>query len=75
MRARLLPLDATLARTYDPYAFIRDAYMQRRLYQVWDGNIPERFLPPEEEFFEDEPDTLEEQTVPDEPPPPGGQAD
>jgi phospholipid-binding lipoprotein MlaA len=56
-------------------AFIRDAYMQRRLYQVWDGNIPERFLPPEEEFFEDEPDTLEEQTVPDEPPPPGGQAD
>jgi len=24
-RARLLPLDATLARTYDPYGFIRDA--------------------------------------------------
>lgn len=83
-RARLLPLDATLARTYDPYGFIRDAYIQRRLYQVWDGNIPERFLPPQEEDFEedfeDEPATLEEEPVPDEPqpaepPPPGGQAD
>jgi phospholipid-binding lipoprotein MlaA len=77
-RARLLPLDATLARAYDPYAFIRDAYMQRRLYQVWDGNIPERFLPPEEDDFEDEPATLEEEPVPEEPqpeepPPPGGQ--
>jgi phospholipid-binding lipoprotein MlaA len=84
MRARLLPLDATLARTYDPYGFIRDAYMQRRLYQVWDGNIPERFLPPPEEDFEEdfegEPATLDEEPAPDEepqpeePPPPSGQA-
>jgi phospholipid-binding lipoprotein MlaA len=82
-RARLLPLDAALARAYDPYAFIRDAYIQRRLYQVWDGNIPERFLPPEaddfEDDFEDDPATLEEESVPNEPqreesPPPGGQA-
>jgi phospholipid-binding lipoprotein MlaA len=43
-RARLLPLDATLARTFDPYAFIRSAYFQRRLYQVWDGNVPEEML-------------------------------
>jgi len=79
-RARLLPLDAALERTYDPYGFIRDAYMQRRLYQVWDGNIPERFLPPEEDDFEDEPDALDEEPVPDEPAepsattPPGAQA-
>jgi phospholipid-binding lipoprotein MlaA len=52
-RARLLPLDATLAETYDPYAFIRDAFLQRRQYLVYDGNPPEE---PIEEFddFEDE---------------------
>jgi phospholipid-binding lipoprotein MlaA len=66
-RARLLPLDAALARTYDPYAFIRDAFIQRRLYQVWDGDIPARFLPPEQDDFEDEPDALDEEPVPDEP--------
>jgi hypothetical protein len=43
-RARLLPLDATLARTFDPYAFIRNAFFQRRLYQVYDGNVPEEML-------------------------------
>jgi phospholipid-binding lipoprotein MlaA len=54
-RARLLPLDDTLAETYDPYAFIRDAYLQRRQYLVYDGDPPEE---PLEEFedFEEEPD-------------------
>lgn len=58
-RARLLPLDATLERTYDPYAFIRDAYSQRRLFQVYDGDVPEELLPKDEEEFdepEDQPD-------------------
>lgn len=50
-RARLLPLDATLARTYDRYAFIRAAFLQRRLYQVFDGNPPEQ---PVEDDFGDE---------------------
>lgn len=67
-RARLLPLDATLQRTYDPYGFIRDAYTQRRLFQVYDGDIPEEMLPPEEEFDE-QPD--EEPAAPGEPPQPG----
>jgi phospholipid-binding lipoprotein MlaA len=40
-RARLLPLDKTLEQTFDPYAFIREAYLQRRQYQVYDGNPPE----------------------------------
>jgi len=66
-RARLLPLDATLARAYDPYGFIRDAFIQRRLYQVWDGNIPERFLPPDDGDLEGEPDAGDEEPVPDEP--------
>lgn len=38
-RARLLSLDDTLKNTYDPYAFIRDAYLQRRAYQVSDGKV------------------------------------
>jgi phospholipid-binding lipoprotein MlaA len=46
-RARLLPLDKTLEETYDRYGFLRDAYLQRRQYQVYDGN------PPEETFEED----------------------
>jgi len=36
-RAALLPLDETLKHTYDPYAFVRDAYLQRRAYLVSDG--------------------------------------
>jgi phospholipid-binding lipoprotein MlaA len=38
-RAALLSLDDTLKRVYDPYAFIRDAYLQRRAYQVSDGKV------------------------------------
>src|ERR1700686_2252111 len=36
-RASLLPLDETLTHVYDPYAFVRDAYLQRRAYLVSDG--------------------------------------
>lgn len=43
-RARLLPLDAALARTFDHYGFIRNAYLQRRLYQVYDGDVPEEMM-------------------------------
>jgi phospholipid-binding lipoprotein MlaA len=38
-RAALLSLDETLKNVYDPYAFIRDAYLQRRAYQVSDGKV------------------------------------
>jgi phospholipid-binding lipoprotein MlaA len=38
-RAALLPLDATLEKAYDPYAFVRDAYLQRRAYLVSDGKV------------------------------------
>jgi phospholipid-binding lipoprotein MlaA len=40
-RAALLPLDETLKHVYDPYAFIRDAYLQRRAYLVSDGKVTE----------------------------------
>ncbi len=36
-RAGLLSLDDTLSKVYDPYAFVRDAYLQRRAYLVSDG--------------------------------------
>ena len=54
-RARLLPLDATLDRAYDRYGFIRDAFLQRRLYQVFDGNPPESLLFDPLDEFDDEP--------------------
>lgn len=50
-RSSLLGTDEVLNRTYDPYVFIRNAYFQRREYQVTDGNVQ----PEELEIFEDEP--------------------
>ena len=46
-RSRLLAIDPTLERVFDKYAFIRDAYLQRRQYLVYDGNPPEEPLDPE----------------------------
>jgi phospholipid-binding lipoprotein MlaA len=43
-RSELLPLDETLKRTYDPYAFIRDAWVQQREFNVFDGNPPPETL-------------------------------
>ncbi len=40
-RAGLLPLDDTLQQAYDPYAFVRDAYLSRRAYLVSDGQMPQ----------------------------------
>jgi len=70
-RARLLPLDGTLERAFDPYAFIRDAYLQRRLYQVYDGDVPEQMRA---EPLEDPEATDDTATQPSEPgsAPPGG---
>ncbi len=40
VRASLLSLDAALDRTFDPYALIRNAWIQRREYEVRDGECP-----------------------------------
>jgi phospholipid-binding lipoprotein MlaA len=61
-RSELLPLDPTLQKTYDPYAFIRDSWVQRREYAIFDGNPP----PEQLEEFEEEP--TNEDTPPDQPP-------
>ena len=39
-RVRLLDADAVIDRAGDRYAFVRSAYLQRREYQVRDGNVP-----------------------------------
>ena len=49
----------------DEYTFIRDAFLQRRQYLIYDGNPPEEEF--DEELFEDE---LEEEQLEDEEPPP-----
>ena len=54
-RASLLELDAQLERSYDKYAFVRNAWLQRREYQVKDGNVEDESLELEEEF-KDEPE-------------------
>lgn len=52
-RSELLSVDQVLTRAYDPYVFMRDAYLQRREYQVRDGDVPEEELP--DDSLEDEP--------------------
>jgi phospholipid-binding lipoprotein MlaA len=47
-RAGLLDTDAVIDSAYDPYAFVRNAWLQRREYQVRDGKVP-----PDEELKDD----------------------
>lgn len=51
-RAELLSLDATLQRTFDQYAFVRDAWVQKREFEIYDGNPPPETL--EDESFDEE---------------------
>ena len=59
-RAELLPFDAQFDSAYDRYAFIRNAWVQRREYQVKDGEVEDDI--PLEEFEE-----LEELDDPEDP--------
>jgi phospholipid-binding lipoprotein MlaA len=54
-RAELLATEDVLARSYDPYSFIRNAYLQRREYLVKDGNVPDEEFEVFEEEMEPEP--------------------
>lgn len=40
LRAKALPIDPILDSSFDPYAFMRDAYRQHRLYEIYHGNPP-----------------------------------
>jgi phospholipid-binding lipoprotein MlaA len=61
-RASLLSLDDTLKNVYDPYAFVRNAYLQRRAYLISDGKISD-----DEPLVDPEADV----PTPEVPPPPG----
>ncbi|MDE2308643.1 MAG: VacJ family lipoprotein [Xanthomonadaceae bacterium] len=40
LRSQLIDAEGFLQSAYDPYVFIRDAYRQQRLYEIYDGNPP-----------------------------------
>lgn len=46
-RAELLDTDQVFNETFDRYAFVRNAWLQRREFQVRDGNVPDE--PPADE--------------------------
>ncbi|MDE2070268.1 MAG: VacJ family lipoprotein [Gammaproteobacteria bacterium] len=52
-RAGLLDLDSTLDNAFDPYSFMRDAWIQHRRFELYNGNPPAQFpdypdLPPDD---------------------------
>ncbi|MGE0029982.1 MAG: VacJ family lipoprotein [Steroidobacteraceae bacterium] len=55
-RAELLSIDQSIEAAYDPYAFVRNAWLQRREYQVRDGEVPDD--PPPEDL--EDPELLED---------------
>ena len=75
-RAQFLEFDETWERAYDPYAFIRDAWLQRREYRVRDGDVamgdPLEGLEDPEDFEDPGP---AEVAPPAGDPPPSGPAD
>jgi phospholipid-binding lipoprotein MlaA len=44
-RSRVLDMDSLIDSAYDPYAFVRTAWLQRREYQVHGGTAPDIMLP------------------------------
>jgi phospholipid-binding lipoprotein MlaA len=76
-RAELLSVDSTLRSTYDPYAFVRDAWIQRRENEVRDGGADDEMTPEEIRRMEEEAGITEDPGEPPadeedqaEPPPP-----
>jgi phospholipid-binding lipoprotein MlaA len=70
-RSELLPFDAQFDAAYDRYAFIRNAWLQRREYQVKDGEVADDVPLDEFEDFEDPeapPAVPEAPAAPDAPP-------
>jgi len=65
-RAEALSLEDTLKNVFDPYAFVRDAYLQRRAYLISDGKLTEE---PLEDPGEDEPQPAKPPAAPPTPPP------
>jgi ABC-type transporter lipoprotein component MlaA len=41
-------MDTLIDSAFDPYAFVRNAWLQRREYQIHNGKMPETMMPEEE---------------------------
>jgi phospholipid-binding lipoprotein MlaA len=68
-RSELLPFDVQFDAAYDRYAFIRNAWLQRREYQVKDGDVPDDIPIDELEELEDPAEPAEPAEPPAEEPP------
>jgi phospholipid-binding lipoprotein MlaA len=55
-RVGLMQANASIDSAYDPYAFVRDAYLQNRRYNIYDGNPPMQ--------YPDYPDVDEDENAP-----------
>lgn len=53
VRAGLLSVDQSIESAYDPYAFVRNAWLQRREYKVRDGDVPDEAPPGDFEDLDD----------------------
>ncbi len=42
-RAQLLDADKLIQQAFDPYQFVRDAYLQHRRYEIYDGDPPPQY--------------------------------
>lgn len=49
-RARLLPLEALLKDSADPYVTIRESYLQNREFEIYDGDPP---VEEDDEFYDE----------------------
>ncbi len=52
-RHGVLDFDEQIQQAFDPYLFIRDAYLQNRRYKIYDGNVPDDELYPEDDFADE----------------------
>jgi phospholipid-binding lipoprotein MlaA len=76
LRYRLLELDELVDDSYDPYSFVRNAYLERRAYRVRDGAPPvedgsegDPYEDPYADPYEDPEPPVDGVTPPVEPPP------
>lgn len=65
-RSQLLDSDAVLQRSFDPYSFIRNAWLQRREYQVRDGDVPTAKDLEDPDAPPEDPDALDPEKTPQE---------
>lgn len=59
-RSRLLDADQQVYEAFDPYIFVRDAYLQNRRYRALDGDVPEDDSWLDEAELDDDPEPVTE---------------